>query len=153
MYVDCDVEFKKDIESGFDLLRHFDFAVAQERLAIRQLYNRPRAAWYHNIIERDATIEEVGADGYFPFINSGVFFFKKNQAVQEVFARWREEWQRWQEWDEQASLLRALVKSKARFFVLSEAYNYPHDDDPDAVIVHLYGKGAARSEANDQTHQ
>jgi hypothetical protein len=146
LYLDCDTEIKKDVELGFEFLKRWDFVIAQERLNINQLYNRPRAGWQHNIIERDATIEELGGNGDIPFWNSGVFFWRHCQAAESMFAAWSEEWRRWQQWDEQLSLIRAGHRSRARILVLSERWNYPHDDDPEAVIVHLYGKGAARTD-------
>lgn len=144
MYVDCDTQFLRDPENGFNFLKHWDFAIAQERLTIGQLYNKRGAGWEHNIAERDLTIQEFGGDGNFPFLNSGVFFWRKNDHVQELFQLWSKEWQRFELWDEQASLMRALNCSSARLMVLSELWNYPHKDNPDAVIMHLYGRGAAR---------
>jgi hypothetical protein len=148
LYLDCDCEIRKPIDEGFEVLRFFDFAVAMERLAVRELYNRPLAAWHHNYIERDTTISEIGAYGHFPFINSGVFFWKRGKGAEAIFKNWSEEWLRFSQWDEQAALLRTLVKCEARFFVLSETWNYPHDDNPDVIIKHLYGLGSARSDVN-----
>jgi len=145
LYVDCDVEFKADPEPGFGFLKNWDIAVAQERLAINELYNRPRAGWQHNVEERDATIKAFGGDGNFPFLNSGVIFFRKNDKVEELFKLWSEEWKKWQMWDEQASLLRAMNRSKVRLMVLSEYWNYPHDGEPKTLILHQYGMGLARS--------
>jgi hypothetical protein len=148
MYVDCDVEFRVDPEPGFGFLKHWDFCVAQERLAVNQLYNRERSGWQHNIEEKNQTIQEFG-DGNFPFINSGVLFWRNNWAVKELFRLWAEEWNRWQQWDEQMSLVRALNRSSVRMFLLSEVWNYPHRDELRALIVHEYGLGAARMDVRD----
>jgi hypothetical protein len=150
MYVDCDTEFMVDPEVGFGFLKHWDFCIAQERLAVCELYNRLRAGWQHNIEEKNRTIQEFGGDGHFPFWNSGVFFWKKNKAVEELFELWGEEWHKWEQWDEQLSLMRAANLSHARIFVLSEIWNHPHKTEtvinvPGAsMIIHEYGIGAAR---------
>jgi hypothetical protein len=144
LYVDADVEFLVDPEVGFNFLKHWDFVIAQERLSVCDLYNRPRAGWQHNIDERDATVEAYGGDGHFPFWNSGVFFFRKNRAVEGLFALWYEEWCQWQQWDEQLALMRAANRSQARVFVLSEIWNHPHKQEA-KIIAHEYGIGKARS--------
>ena len=149
LYVDCDVEFKADPEPGFGYLKNWDIAIAQERLAINELYNRPRANWQHNVEERDATIKAFGGDGNFPFLNSGVIFFRKNKDVEDLFGLWSDEWKKWQMWDEQASLLRALNRSKVRLMILSEYWNFPHDGESKTLILHQYGMGAARSDVEE----
>jgi hypothetical protein len=150
MYIDCDTEFMQNPEPGFGFLNNWDFAIAQERLAVSQLYNMTRVGWQHNLQERDATIEAFGGSGDFPFWNSGVFFFRRNRAVADMFKAWDTEWHRWEQWDEQLALMRAANQSKARVFVMSEVWNYPHTDNDRAVIIHLYGRGAARMDAPEQ---
>jgi hypothetical protein len=145
MYIDCDTEFLHNPEPAFDLLKHWDFLCTQERLFVSQLYNRPRAGWFHNYEERDQTILELGANGDFPFWNSGVFFFRKNENTANLFKFWYTEWRRWELWDEQLALMRAANRSNARIFPLPEIWNYPHDDNPKAIIYHWYGRGTART--------
>ncbi len=143
LYMDSDTRFLKRPDKIFGFLNSWDFVIAQERLSVSQLYNKPRAGWAHNLEERDATVEEFGGDGNFPFWNSGVFLFKKNKAVEDLFKHWHREWMRWQQWDEQLSLMRAANRSKVRVFVLSEIWNFPHEQGAE-IILHLYGRGAAR---------
>lgn len=154
LYVDCDVEFLIAPDDAFGFLDHWDFVIAQERLALAQLYNRRGAGWEHDIHERDETIKAFGgSNGDFPFWNSGVFFWRKNKKVEELFALWYREWLIFQGWDEQKALMRAGNASDARIFVLSEIWNYPHREEMTEkyyeqarIILHEYGKGAARTD-------
>lgn len=159
LYVDCDVEFLACPDDSFGFLKNWDFVIAQERLSLAQLYNARGGRWYHDIAERDYTIEQFGAkNGDFPFWNSGVFWWKKCKAVKDLFDLWYEEWKIFEGWDEQKALMRAGNRSKARIFVLSEIWNYPHREDrrekyfeAARLILHEYGSGVARSEASDVT--
>lgn len=154
LYVDCDVEFMIAPDLAFGFLDRWDFVIAQERLALNQLYNRKGVNWEHDIVERDATIDAFGGgSGDFPFWNSGVFFWRKNSAVEGLFKLWYLEWMVFQGWDEQKALMRAGNASDARIFVLSEIWNYPHREEMTdkyyeqaRIILHEYGKGAARTD-------
>ena len=157
LYVDCDVEFIACPDDSFGFLKNWDFVIAQERLSLAQLYNARGARWYHDIAERDYTIEQFGAkNGDFPFWNSGVFWWKKSKQVKELFDLWYEEWLVFEGWDEQKALMRAGNRSSARIFVLSEIWNYPHREDrrdkyfeAARLILHEYGTGVARSDADE----
>lgn len=152
LYLDADTEILQDIRGGFGYLNNYDFAVAQERHSILGLYNTEKGRWHHDMEEREKTIEEFGGIGHFPFINSGVFFWKKNERTQALFENWAREWLRFQQWDEQAALLRAINKTLVKVLVLSESWNFPIRDAPmrrrgdqSPVILHLYGRGRART--------
>lgn len=155
MYVDADVEFMVHPHNGMNFLKNWDFVIAQERLKVNELYNRPRTGWEHNLMERDETIKMFGGDGNFHFWNSGVFFFRKNKTVKELFALWSEEWERWEQWDEQLSLMRAANRSTARVFVLAETWNHPHKNQTNiivpgaSIIYHEYGRASVRSDAKE----
>jgi len=147
LYMDCDTQVEQDIRGGFAYLDHYDFCVAQERHTILELYNTEAGRWHHDMAEREATIAEMGGRGEFPFINSGVFLWKRNERTKELFANWSRQWQRFKQWDEQAALLRALRVTMVKYLVLAEAWNYPHRNDCKIppVITHLYGRGRART--------
>jgi hypothetical protein len=146
LYVDCDTEFMQNPEAGFGHLAHWDFLIAQEKQAVNELYNEPNPRhWDHDLPERDLTVAEMGGDGNFPMINSGVFFWKKKKAVEELFDLWSIEWLRFQYWDDQKALYRALDKSRVRMFLLSMGWNSP-DKEKAMMIFHAYGQGMARSQ-------
>jgi len=144
LYIDADTEFMSDILEGFKMLSEVDMALAEELLSIGQLYNKPRAGWEINILERDATIEELGGDPNTRFLNSGVIFFRKSEAVLKLFTRWAEQWLRWQQWDEQLALMRALKACPVKYQALSVDWNHPHRHQA-RIIFHNYGRGVART--------
>lgn len=143
LYIDADTEFMADITPGFELLDEHDMAVTEETLSLGQLYNKKLAGWEINLVERDATIEELGGDAKLKFINSGVIFFKKSKAAQETFAEWGRQWLRFQQWDEQLALMRAMNAVKGKYKALSVDWNNPHREQA-KVIFHNYGRGVAR---------
>jgi len=143
LYIDADTEFMSDITAGFKKLNQCDLALAEELLCIGQLYNKPLAGWEINIIERDATIKELGGDPKIKFLNSGVIFFRKCAEVEMLFQEWGRQWLRWQQWDEQLSLMRALHQCPVKYEALPVDWNHPHRQQA-KIIFHNYGRGDAR---------
>jgi hypothetical protein len=143
LYIDADTEFIADITKGFELLSDYDLALAEEMLTIGKLYNKPLAGWEINIIERDATIEELGGNREIKFLNSGVIFFRKNEKTLALFEAWGRQWLRWQQWDEQLALMRALHECPVNYKALSVDWNHPHRHLA-KIIFHNYGRGTAR---------
>jgi hypothetical protein len=144
LYIDADTEFMGNILPGFECLDQFDIALAEELLCIGQLYNKPLAGWEINIVERDATIRELGGDPKVKFLNSGVIFFRRNEAVKRLFQAWAKQWLRFQQWDEQLSLMRALHEYPVKYKALSVDWNHPHRHLA-RIIFHNYGRGTVRS--------
>jgi len=143
LYIDADTEFLADITPGFQCLDEVDLALAEELLALGQLYNKPRAGWEINMIERDATIQELGGNPNRKFLNSGVIFFRRSEATLKLFEEWRRQWLRWQQWDEQLALMRAIHACGIRYKALSPDWNHPHRGQA-KIIFHNYGRGTAR---------
>jgi len=143
LYIDADTEFMSDIVKGFEYLNEYDLALAEELLTIGKLYNKPRAGWEINIMERDETIQETGGDVDRKFLNSGVIFFRKNDQVAALFEAWHCQWLRFQQWDEQLALMRALYQHPVKYKALSVDWNHPHRHQA-KIIFHNYGRGAAR---------
>jgi len=79
LYIDADTQFMQPIHSAFEMLADYDLCVTEEKLALRDLYNKKLAGWELNLIERDTTIVELGGDDTQKFINSGVMFFRRNK--------------------------------------------------------------------------
>lgn len=147
LYIDADTEFMSNILKGFETLCDHDLALAEEFLSVGQLYNKPRAGWEINIVERDATITELGGDPDIKFLNSGVLFFRKSKAVKALFEAWGRQWLRWQQWDEQLALMRALHECPVKYEALSVDWNHPHRNKA-RIIFHNYGRGDARCNVN-----
>src|SRR3970282_72090 len=132
-----------DILNGFEFLDQYDMALAEELLSVGQLYNKPRAGWEINIQERDATIAELGGDPKTKFLNSGVVFFRKCDPVTALFEAWGRQWLRWQQWDEQLALMRALQECPVNYKALPVDWNHPHRNKA-RIIFHNYGRATAR---------
>lgn len=144
LYIDADTEFVGDFTAGFELLDDYDLALTEESLTLGGLYNKKQAGWEINLIERDATIQELGGDARRKFINSGVIFFRKSPAAQRVFEEWGRQWLRWQQWDEQLALMRAVhAVPDATVKALGVEWNHPHREQA-GIIFHNYGRGVAR---------
>jgi hypothetical protein len=143
LYIDADTEFISDIMPGFEMLRDCDMALAEEALSLGKLYNKPRAGWEINIAERDVTIAELGGDPHKKFLNSGVIFFRKSEAVDWLFAEWGTQWRRFEQWDEQLALMRAIVKCSLNYKALPIDWNHPHREKA-KIIFHNYGRGVVR---------
>jgi hypothetical protein len=148
LYIDADTRYKKDIRLGFDYLNTFDIAIAQENQDLQTLHNPSpedvNISWYHHMEEVQASIKELG-DPTLRFWNSGVIFFKKGKPIEKLFENWYSEWMRWQQWDEQFSLLRAASRTKVNIKRLSIIWNCPRDRG-DIFIFHCYARGAARKD-------
>jgi len=144
LYIDADTVFMKSIQEGFNLLDEYDIAVTEENLNLAQLYNKKLAGWEINIQERDITVIETGGDATRKFINSGVVFFRKNTQTEKLFDDWHSEWMRFQQWDEQLALIRAIHNNQdVKIKHLSVEWNHPHLDRR-AIIFHNYGRGVVR---------
>ena len=69
--------------------------------------------------------------------------WKRSPAVAALFSLWAEEWGRFQGWDEQLALLRALARSQALFLTLPRAWNTPEREQA-YLLYHPWGSGVAR---------
>jgi hypothetical protein len=144
LYLDADTKFIQPIQSGFEMLADNDLLVTEEKLSLDDLYNKHLAGWELNMLERDTTIIELDNDSEQKFINSGVMFFRKNNRTLRLFADWYREWMRFQEWDEQLALMRAINRNKEiKVKHLSVDWNSPQLYE-NTIIHHNYGRGDVR---------
>jgi len=136
LYVDADTVFKISPAFGFDLLDRWDMIVveADERSLLTVLpENRP---------EVSQTIAEIGT-AQILYHNSGVFFWRRNAVTARLFELWSEEWLRFQMWDEQVALLRALMRSEALFLNVPYTWNC-RDMKKTFMVFHRFGSMAVR---------
>lgn len=145
LYLDADTQFVNTIHHAFEMLAYCDIMVTEEKLSLSELYNKKFAGWELSMTERDVTLAEINDfEGKQRFINSGVMLFKRNKRTLKLFSRWAEEWQRFQEWDEQLALMRALhACPEITVTHLPVEYNHPQYRD-DVFIYHHYGHGDVR---------
>lgn len=141
LYVDADTEFQSSPLAGFKLLARYDFMAAKHSSHnIGMLGEHPSP-------ERTATMQELGGDGDTPYPNSGVLFWKKCPASQTLFENWHTEWLRYQGWDEQLALMRAIYKHPIRWLLLPEAWNGENRKEGSIIFHDFHGTQIARSNA------
>lgn len=146
LYLDVDTEVVADPAPAFAMLDRWDVVLTTHIVChlVGELWSAPNAGWYHNRRERDTTVREWG-DGDMPYVNSGVIFWRRTAAVRRLMSAWREEWQRFRQWDEQLALMRAWRRTAVSAMVLPVGWNAPHREQA-AYIYHAYGRGHARSD-------
>jgi hypothetical protein len=135
LYVDADSAFRADPALGFDLLERWDFALAETETRTLQdsIAGAEETLW---------TAQWTGTP-HLLYHNSGMLFWRKHERVQRLFQLWAEEWARFEGWDEQVALLRALLRSEALYLTLP--YTWNHRFGGKAVLLHhRFGVGAAR---------
>jgi hypothetical protein len=125
LFLDTDTMVCGDLSPGFALLDRFDFA--GEHSHSGHHYQVP------------------GLPTSFPEINSGVLFWRKGEATNKLFERWREIYDAdtkkhaGRKWD-QKSLRQAVWESEARFTNLPMSYNlmpyFPAALEGRVVVAH-----------------
>jgi hypothetical protein len=143
LFLDSDAIPIGDIEPIWQCLGNSDVALAADlRPTIGELIARDRGdrRWTE---EFDLMIR-LGLTAH-AFYNSGVMMFRKTSAVQDLFALWHDEWQRFGGRDQMA-LTRALAVTAARVQALPIIWNVPARDfasirdaqDAGAKVLHFF---------------
>jgi hypothetical protein len=146
LYIDADTEYISDITPGFDQLGKYDFCIAEELKRLKELHAPAdeNGKWELPITEWKETMKIVGED--VKFLNSGVIFFRKSAANKRLFLEWSKEWSKYNNWDEQMALMRAInLHSDVKVLHLSPDWNHPHREQA-RIIFHNYGRGIARTD-------
>lgn len=136
LYVDADTQFKGSPQPGFDLLDRWDFVIAEaETRSLAQTFpdNRREAA---------ETAARLGTP-HLLYHNSGLFFWRTNAATTRLFRLWGEEWLRYQGWDEQIALLRALLVSEAVWLNVPYTWNCRGPSEA-WMVYHRFASRSAR---------
>jgi hypothetical protein len=116
LYVDAETEFKRSPALGFDLLDRWDLVIAEAET--RSL----GTTFPSNHHEADATAAWLKTP-HILYHNSGLIFWRKNEATLKLFDLWSDEWLRYKGWDEQVALLRALLCSDVLFLNVPFTWN------------------------------
>ena len=135
LYVDADTYFQRPPTEGFQLLDRWDVALAETQ-------TRTLAEGIAGKEECDATAAEFGS-GLLLYHNSGMIFWRKNERNKALFERWSEEWLRFQGWDEQVALLRALLRTDVLYLTLPYTWNHSAVSEC-YMLSHWFGAGDAR---------
>lgn len=126
LYLDADTLPRQgDIERGFQMLEDgWELVLAHSQHQEGELF------WHINEIERQHTLESIG---HVPVqLQCGVMFIRKCEAVHQLFALWRAEWERFKDQD-QAALVRALYFNPVKTWLLGRPWN------GGAMIEHRFG--------------
>lgn len=126
VYLDADTRAQADLGAGFKALEEgFDLALAfSENQGSESL-------WHVEEDERRMTRREMGFEGL--QLQAGVMFVRRCEETHGLFKTWREEWLRFRGQD-QAALMRALLKKPVRLWVLGRPWN------GGTVVQHLFGR-------------
>jgi hypothetical protein len=135
LYVDADSDFVADPAMGFDLLGQWDFVLAEtETRSLRDsIAGAEETLW---------TAQWLGTP-HLLYHNSGMLFWRRCGAVERLMELWSEEWLRFEGWDEQVALLRALLRSDALYLTVPHTWNCRFTIKS-ALLHHRFGVGTAR---------
>lgn len=136
LYVDAETEFKQSPALGFELLERWDFVIAEAET--RSL----AATFSDNRNEAGETAAWLGTP-HILYHNSGTLFWRRSEATSRLFELWSQEWQRYQGWDEQIALLRALLKSDVLFLNVPFTWNCRGPEGA-WLVYHRFASKAAR---------
>ena len=142
LYVDADTEFKQPIQAGFALLEQYDIMYARHSWHTLAMLDMMPGT------ERQITIDELHT-GDIPYPNSGVIFWKRGSAAEKVFQSWYTEWKRFEQWDEQCALMRAVYKNPCRLLLLPEAWNGENQKEGAIIFHDFHGQRVARMDASE----
>lgn len=137
LYVDADTVFKSSPLCGFAMLDNgWDLVVAetQTRSLADPIAGASEAKWTAGWLKTEDLL----------YHNSGMIFWQRNERTDGAFDLWSEEWLRFQNWDEQVALLRALLRSEAVFRTVPYVWNC-RDRREAFMLHHWFGTGHART--------
>ncbi len=117
IFLDTDTYVCRDIGDLFELLNHFDLAVAHDSVRFSPQLDSPYLAY---------VLPEVPAA--FPEMNTGVVAFRNSEQVQAFFASWKQLYAEQcngpiRPYHDQPAFTEALYRSKLRFTTLPHEYN------------------------------
>jgi hypothetical protein len=141
LYVDAETEFKTSPKVGFDLLDRWDMVIAEAET--RSL----GTTFPSNHIEADKTASWLGTP-HILYHNSGMIFWRKNEATAKLFDLWSKEWLKYKGWDEQVALLRALLRSEVLFLNVPFTWNCRGPVGA-YLVYHRFASRAARKYRGD----
>ena len=130
LMLDADTRVKGDLSLGFKMLLK-----GWEMVIVPSVPNHPgQILWHLSPTEREKTLEELGTWLHVMF-NTGLIYFRRTEAVKNLFECWRKEWLRFKDWD-QGAFLRALRKCPVSLWLLGSPFNSKGGE----VVDHLFGR-------------
>ena len=145
LYVDADVFFQGKPERGFNLLdKGWEFVLSEHVRSCLQDAPFKKS-------ESNDTADWLGTALHI-YHNSGMLFWRRSEAVEELMSLWSEEWLRYGDWDEQIALLRALFRSSALWLTVPWTWNNNRKNKA-TFLYHRYGSNVARVDGRKLPHQ
>jgi len=133
LMLDADTRIHGKLELGFKLLQKgWDIVMVPSTLP-----SSKDILWNLSSTERDYTFQALGTWRHI-MLNTGVFYFKKNNRTKALFELWRQEWLRFKDRD-QGAFLRALRHRPVFMWLLGHPYNGLKGE----VVEHLFGRCVA----------
>lgn len=130
LYLDADTRVLGDLAFGFYLLN-----LGADLVIVASRPQGIDALKHLSTEERQYTLAKLT---HFPLqLNTGVMFWRRNDAVGALFEAWQEEWLRFRGKD-QGALLRALHRNPLALRLLGRPFN--SQDKSTAVVHHLFGR-------------
>ena len=142
LYLDADTLFCKSPMPGFDRLEEDEFLVWQDGpIAVLGEDKFVRRYGY----SKECVLDTIAMNGSDPGISSArVFFFRKCLPVARLFSDWYAEYTRYQCFDDQIPMVKALCMNKnVKVGRLSEEWN-TNQEIQGKIIHHNIGTQAAR---------
>lgn len=130
LYLDADTRVQGSVEHGYEMLDDgWDMVITPSA------HQGSDNMWHIAPDEREYTYLLYECGDVLQ-LQGGVFWFRRSAAITALFNAWRDEWRKWQQFD-QAALLRALILSPVKVHLLGRPFN------GGAVVAHRHGRAAA----------
>ncbi len=136
LYVDAETEFKISPAIGFNLLEKWDFVIAEAE-------TRSLAATFQDNRNEAGKTAAWLKTPHILYHNSGMMFWRTNEATKQLFDLWSVEWLKYKGWDEQIALLRALLRSEVLFLNVPYTWNCRGPQGA-YLLYHRFASRAAR---------
>ena len=125
LYLDADTRPKADVTVGFEILDDgWDLVVTPSG------NQGENWLWHITDEERGVTEAEIGRRLQ---LQMGVFWFRKSEAMEQLFECWRQEWTRWGG-EDQGAFLRALARCPVKIWLFGRPWN------GGGLIAHHFGQ-------------
>ena len=135
LFLDADTEVLANPEHGFRMLERVDMVMAQDPVRI---FNQ--TTWPALNQEEVRVTKSETAGGEFNYYNTGVVYFRRNQAVQQLMQAWHAEWTRWAKQD-QPGMFRAMFNNPVRIASMRAPWN-THLKDVAKFVYHAHRRAS-----------
>lgn len=135
LYIDADTRvYSKDILGGFDILADgWDLVIVPSK-------HQGNSVFAHIEEEERRYMREWLWQPDVIQLQAGVMFFDRNERIHKLFEEWRCQWLTKFAKHDQAALIRALMKSPVKVWLLGSPFNSRRGE----VVDHMFGRAKYR---------